>query len=231
MKWMSRVALSPVQIWCNSCEYVSLTPPGQCWTPALQLQRCHGQKKILSSWCHPPGSGGLSEPGGEREQVMSKLSPKNNTFSFYETGWRRPKTILGKKCSVEITEEGRRVLHLQPGAGCTENANIITSLLPVRASKKRDVQTAEGVWCTLKLVCQAVASMTNRQKPKVSGIKVTHPDKFGYPVSQTTQPGESTAAFQLQLNMLRANMKSCTKIAMQKLCSKWRRLFQHPDAV
>lgn len=78
---------------------------------------------------------------------MSKLSPKNNTFSFYETGWRRPKTILGKKCSVEITEEGRRVLHVQPGAGCTVNANNITCLLPVRvrASKKRDVQTAAGV--------------------------------------------------------------------------------------
>lgn len=63
--------------------------------------------------------------------------------------------------------------------------------------------------------------MTNRQKPKVSGIKVTHPDnKFGYPSSQTTQPGENTAAFELQLNMLRENIKSCAKLATQKLCSK-----------
>lgn len=79
--------------------------------------------------------------------MMSKLSPKNNTFSFYETGWRRPKTLLGKKCGVEITEEGRRVVHVQPGAGCRLNANNITSLLPVRvrASKKRVVQTAAEV--------------------------------------------------------------------------------------
>lgn len=90
--------------------------------------------------------GCLSLGEREREQVMSKLSPKNNTFSFYETGWRRPKTILGMKCSVEITEEGRRVVHLQAGAGCTVNANNITSPLPVRvrASEERDVHTAAG---------------------------------------------------------------------------------------
>lgn len=45
----------------------------------------------------------------EREQVMSKLLPKNNTFSFRGAGWRRPKTILGEKRRVEITEEGSSI--------------------------------------------------------------------------------------------------------------------------
>lgn len=104
---------------------------------------------------------------GEKGQVMSKLSPKNNTFSFYETGCRRPKTILGKKCSVEITEEGRRVLPLQPCVGCTMNANNITSFLPVRvhASKNREMcRQRRGSVSILNLFVRAQWTQTKTKK-------------------------------------------------------------------
>lgn len=78
--------------------------------------------------------GSLSLGEGE-EQVMHKLSPKNNTFSFYEAGWRRPKTILGKKNSVEITREGRQVLAVQ---WKVENENFFSTGARTGIQKKRE---------------------------------------------------------------------------------------------
>lgn len=145
---------------------LSLTPPGQCWTPAPQLQRCHGQKKILSSWCHPPRSGGLSEPGGGggEEQVMSKLSPQNNTFSFGEAGRRRLKTKLGKKYSVEITKETR-------GACCTMNGFFSSSGACACIQKTEMCMFAALPYTVLLLNARTVASMTITEQKKIKKKK------------------------------------------------------------
>lgn len=108
------VALSTVQIRLDLCEYVSLLPHQA--SVEHQLPSYRGVMAKRKSF-HPGAIlqdqvGSVSLEEGE-EQVMSKLSPKNNTLSFYEVGWRRPKTIPGKKYSVEITKEGRRVSAVQ----------------------------------------------------------------------------------------------------------------------
>lgn len=168
MKWTSRAALSPVQPDLIRAS-MSLLPHQASVEHQLSSHRgVMAKRKSFHPGAILQDQVGCLSLGGEREQVMSKLSPKNNTFSFYETGWRRPKTLLGKKCGVEITEEGRRVVHVQPGAGCRLNANNITSLLPVRvrASKKRVVQTAAEVWCTFKLVCQGADGCKHDERAK-----------------------------------------------------------------
>lgn len=109
-----RVALSAVQIRLDLREDVSLLPHQA--GVEHQLPSCRGVMAKRKSF-HPGAilqdQVGRLSLGEAEEQVMSKLSPKNKTFSFYEAGWRRPKTIFGKKHSVEITKEGRRVLAVQ----------------------------------------------------------------------------------------------------------------------
>lgn len=111
-KWsVHACSFAYVQIRLDLCECVSLLPHQA--SVEHQLPSYRGVMAKRKSF-HPGAIlqdqvGCLSLGEGE-EQVMSKLSPKNNTFSFYEAGWRRLKTILGKKYSVEITKEGRRVL-------------------------------------------------------------------------------------------------------------------------
>lgn len=115
---------------------------------------------------------------GRKSRWWASSHPRNNTFSFYETGCRRPKTILGKTCSVEITEEGRRVLPLQPCVGCTMNANNITSFLPVRvhASKNREMcRQRRGSVSILNLFVrvQLQAWRTQTKTKRVNGINLT----------------------------------------------------------
>lgn len=108
------VALSAVQIRLDLCEDVSILPHQA--SVEHQLPSYRGGMAKRKSF-HPGAilqdQVGRLSLGEAEEQVMSKRSPKNKTFSFYEAGWRRPKTIFGKKHSVEITKDSRRVLVVQ----------------------------------------------------------------------------------------------------------------------
>lgn len=84
------VSLSAVQIRLDLCECVSLLPHQA--SVEHQLPSYRGVMAKGKSF-HPGAIlqdqvGSLSLGGGE-EQVMSKLSPRNNAFHFYEAGDQR----------------------------------------------------------------------------------------------------------------------------------------------